>query len=266
LGIDYVIPFPCQNREALGEPGLRRWTFLYMVHKYLAEHPELNQRGLEDRQWQMPSYRGERAEPEPFSIDDVRLVGAEIGKRLRICQDCPANLDPKAEEFGCVGRINYPLLASFEDFLGERLQRVIDRRGIEEWPTLLNLILRSDSPFTGAPVARLRATELRGGSRLIERREPVAFQRAGDGITTDHILHALLGLASPNGSATGYAREIPRELLSIYQDFLAGLLYEQMSEARVIEFSRSCSTYLQFRWLHRALRLALRLDLALLIH
>ncbi|MBM4116157.1 hypothetical protein FJ251_00170 [bacterium] len=266
MGIDYVIPFPCQNREELGEPGLRRWTFLFMVHKYLAERPELNRHGLADKQWQMPSYRGEQVEPEAFTIEDVRKVGADIGKRLRICRDCPANLDPKAEEFGCVGRINYPLLASFEEFLGERLQPLIDRRGVEEWPTLLNLILRTDSPFTGAPVARLRATELRGGSRLLERHEPVAFRRAGDGISTDHILHALLGLASPNSADTGYAREIPRELLSIYLDFLAGVLYERMSEERVIDFSRSCSTYLQFRWLHRALRLAFKLDLPLLIH
>ncbi len=266
MGIDYVIPFPCRNREELGEPGLRRWTFLFMIHKYLQDHPELSRRGLEAKEWQMPSYKGEFSEPQSFTIEDVRQVGAAIGQRLRICQDCQANLDPKAEEFGCVGRINYPLLASFEDFIAERLQRVIDRRGVEEWPTLLNLILRSDSPFDGATIARLRATELRGGSRLLERREPVAFQRAGDGISTDHILHALLGLASPSHAETGYSREIPRELVSIYMDFLAGLLYAHLSEERVVDFSRSCSTYLQFRWMHRALRLAFKLDAPLLIH
>lgn len=266
MGIDYVIPHPCRNREDLGESGLRRWTFLFMIHKYLQDHPELSHRGLETKEWQMPSYKGEPSEPQVFTIEDVRNVGAEIGKRLQICRDCPANLDPKAEEFGCVGRINYPLQASFEDFIAERLQRVIDRRGVEEWPTLLNLIMRSDSPFDGAPVARLRATELRGGSRLLERREPVPFQRAGDGISTDHILHALLGLSSPNSADTGYGREIPRELVSIYVDFLSGLLYAYLSEERVVEFSRTCASYLQFRWMHRALRLALKLDAPLFIH
>jgi len=266
MGIDYVIPHACRNREELGEPGLRRWTFLFMIHKYLAGHPELAQRGLEAKEWQMPSYKGESSEPQSFRIEDVRAVGAAIGSRLRICRDCAANLDPQAEEFGCVGRINYPLLAAFEEFLAVRLQRVIDRRGVAEWPALLNLILRSDSPFDGAPVARLRATELRGGSRLLERREPVAFQRAGDGISTDHILHALLGLSSPRSAETGYSREIPRELVGLYADFLAGLLYAHLSEERVVEFSRSCSTYLQFRWMHRALRLALKLDAPLLIH
>ena len=80
------------------------------------------------------------------------------------------------------------------------------------------------------------------------------------------LIHALLGLASPRSAETGYSREIPRELLSIYLDFLAGLLYGHLSEERIVEFSRSCSTYLQFRWMHRALRLAFMLDTPLLIH
>jgi hypothetical protein len=266
LGIDYAIPHLCRNREELGEAGLRRWTFLYMIHKYLRDHPELARRGLEDKEWQMPAYKGDAVEVQRFTVDDVRDVGARIGERLALCRNCPANLDPEADEFGCVGRINYPLLASFEEFAAERLQRVIDRLGPEEWPTLLNLILRSDSPFDGAPVAQLRRTELRGGSRLLERTEPVPLERAGDGISTDHILHALLGMSSPGASESGYSREVPRELVSIYLDFLAGLLYAHLSEDRVVELSRGCSTYLQFRWMHRALRIAFRLDLPLYIH
>ncbi len=56
MGIDYVIPHPCRNREELDEPGLRRWTFLYMIHKYLREHPELERQNLEAKEWRMPSY------------------------------------------------------------------------------------------------------------------------------------------------------------------------------------------------------------------
>ncbi len=266
MGIDYVIPHVCRNREDLGEAGLRRWTFLYMIHKYLREHPELDRDGLGDREWKMPSFQAEGAEPKIFRYDDVKEVGKDIADRIRHCIDCPANLDPKADEFGCVGRINYPILGCFEEFVGERLQRVIDRRSIEEWPTLLNLILRSDTPFNGQPVAHLRATELKNGTRLFMREEAVPFLRAGDGISTNHILHALLGMASATAESTGYSREIPRELLSIYLDFLSGLLYAHLSEERVVELSRSCSTYLQFRWLHRALRLAYKLDTSLLIH
>lgn len=266
MGIDYVIPHNCRNREDLGESGLRRWTFLYMIHKYLADHPELDRKGLDEKEWQMPSYQSEGSEPKSFRYDDVREVGKGITARIRHCMNCPANLDPKADEFGCVGRINYPILDCFEEFIAERLQRVMDRRSVEEWPTLLNLILRQDSPFTGGPVAKLRATELKNGSRLLVRVKPVLFERAGDGISTDHILHALLGMASPRAEETGYSREIPKELLSIYLDFLSGLLYSHLSESKVVEMSRNCSSYLQFRWLHRALRLAYRLDTPLLIH
>lgn len=237
-----------------------------MIHKYLREHPELERQNLEAKEWRMPSYQGSGVDPKIFNYADVKEVGTAIGKRIGRCRDCPANLDPKADEFGCVGRINYPILDCFEEFIAERLQRVMDRRSVEEWPTLLNLILRSDSPFNGEPVRKLRATELRNGNRLLARETPVTFQRAGDGISTDHILHALLGMASPRSEETGYSREIPRELLNIYLDFLAGLLYSHLSEKKVVEMSRSCATYLQFRWLHRALRLAYRLDTPLLIH
>ena len=198
------------------------------------------------------------------------MGAAEIGRKIpgmiKKCQGCPANMDPKADEFGCVGRINYPIMGCFEEFLADRLQRVIDRRSQEEWPTLLNLILRSDSPFDGQPVTRLRATVLKNDSRLFERHEPLSFQRAGDGINTDHILHALLGMASLNSEATGYSREIPIELLSIYQDFLSGILYSSIAQEKVLELSRNCSSYLQFRWMHRALRIAHKNGVALLLH
>lgn len=266
MGIDYVIPYPCENREELGESGLRRWTFLYMIQKYLREHPELSQENLEGKQWNMPTISGADSKETTFEYRDIKQVGDRIGKLIKRCRDCPANLDPKADEFGCVGRINYPLLACFEEFFAERLQKVIDVRGAEEWPTLLNLILRNDSPFDGNPVARLRATTLKNGSRLLERIEPVSFQRAGDGISTDHILHALFGMSSPSSTETGYGREIPQELLSIYLDFLSGILYASLPEDRVMELSRSCNTYLQFRWLHRALRLSYKLGTPLLLN
>ena len=132
MGIDYVIPHPCGNREDLGETGLRRWTFLYMIHKYLKEHPELSEKGLEGREWNMPTIRGLKEEQQSFGFEDIRTVGEKIGARIALCKDCPANLDPKADEFGCVGRINYPILDCFEEFVAERLQRVMDRRSVEE--------------------------------------------------------------------------------------------------------------------------------------
>ncbi|MBN2171187.1 MAG: hypothetical protein JW819_07710 [Candidatus Krumholzibacteriota bacterium] len=265
MGIDYVIPQPCENREQLGEPGLRRWTFLYMIHKYLRDHPELSRKDLSAKRWRMPTIRGLEVEEQDFGFDDVARVGREIGRLIRRCRDCPANMDPQADEFGCVGRINYPLQGCFEELVAERLQKVMDRLGQEEWPTLLNLILRSDSPFDGQAIASMRRTTLRRESRLLERTEPVRFQRAGDGISTDHILHALVGMSSERTERTGYGREFPRELLSIYLDFLSGILYAGLSEERVLRLSRECSTYLQFRWMHRALRLAYKLGTPVLI-
>ena len=266
MGIDYVIPHPCANREKLGEAGLRRWTFLYMIYKYLKDHPELSRQGLEGKHWNMPTIRGLENQQEKFDHEDIRKVGDEIGDYISQCRDCPANMDPKADEFGCVGRINYPIQSCFEEFLGERLQHVIDKLPPDEWPTLLNLIIRSDSPFTGEPVARLRATVLKSSGRLLERGEAYAFERAGDGISTNHVLHAMLGMISSQSESVSYNREIPKELLNIYLDFLTGMLYTGLSEARVLELSRNCSTYLQFRWLNRALRIAYRLGSSIFIH
>lgn len=254
-----MIPQPCANREELGEVGIRRWTFLYMIHKYLQDHPELSRQGLAGRNWNMPTIRGLENQQEKFDYEDVREVGENIGGYIGRCRDCPANMDPKADEFGCVGRINYPIQACFEEFLGARLQHVIDRRTADEWPTLLNLVIRSNSPFTGEPVTRLRSIVLKSGGRLMERSEPFKFERAGDGIGTDHVLHAMLGMISGSSEDVSYNREIPKELLSIYLDFLTGILYTSLSEEKVLEMSRNCGTYLQFRWLSRALRIAYKL-------
>ncbi|MCP4545685.1 MAG: hypothetical protein GY835_04350 [bacterium] len=266
MGIDYVISYPCENRKELGESGLRRWTFLFMICKYLRDHPELSDKYLDEKEWNMPSFQGLKPEERTFRYKDLQEISKKIPMRIERCKNCPANMDPKAEEFGCVGRINYPILSCFEEFISDRLQTVIDRRPQEEWPTLLNLILRRDSPFDGQAVHRLRETVLKNDTRLLERTQTISFRRAGDGITTDQILHALLGMASPNSETTGYSREIPRELMSIYLDFLSGVLYNSLAENRVTEMSRHCSTYLQYRWLHRALRIAHKLGVPIYLH
>ena len=71
---------------------------------------------------------------------------------------------------------------------------------------------------------------------------------------------------SPRAEKTGYSREIPLELLSIYLDFLGGVLYASLPEEQVMDLSRNCNTYLQFRWMHRAMRLAYKLGSPLLLN
>lgn len=260
MGIDYVLPLPCRNRDELGEAGLRRWTFLYMVHKYLRAHPDMP--GAVSERWKMPITRGVEMEQQEFGRDDVAKVGREIGPLIARCRDCPANLDPKADEFGCVGRINYPVQARFEEFLADTLQRILDRLEPERWPALLALILHRDGPFDGKPVARLRLLAAGGRGRVFEREEAVDFHRVGDGISTDAVIHALMGLPH-DGRGTSYGREIPRSLVPVYLELMTGLLYGSLSDEKVSSFSRSCSTYLQFRWFHQALKLAAKLDLPL---
>jgi len=260
LGIDYVLPHPCANREALGEAGLRRWTFLYMVHKYLKSHPDLGPGP--DGKWKMPVTRGLAQEEQDFGREEIEQVAASMGPLIDRCRDCPANLDPKADEFGCVGRINYPIRAEFEEFLGQRVQRLVDRRPPEEWPALLNLILRPDGPFDGRALARLRASSAGGERRIFQREEAWQFRRLADGADTGSVFHAFLGLPR-TGRDEAYSREIPRDLVGVYLEFLSGVLYASLSSEQIAERSQSCSSYLQFRWLYRALRLAWKLELPL---
>ena len=260
MGIDYVLPHPCANREELGEEGIRRWTFLYMVHKYLRAHPDMP--GAVSERWKMPLTRGLSRKQQEFDRADVEEVGGKIGPYIRRCADCPANLDPKADEFGCVGRINYPIQARFEEFLADTLQRMLDRLDAEAWPALLGLIMRRDGPYSGKPVARLRLLATGGQGRVLERNEPMDFHRVGDGISTNAVIHALMGLPHADGNDS-YGREIPRAMVPVYLEFMGALLYGSLHEKRIAEFSRSCSSYLQFRWFHQALKLALKLDLPL---
>ena len=258
MGIDYVLPKPCRNREALGEAGLRRWTFLYMVHKYMKSHPELGP-GKSGR-WKLPITRGLSKKEQDFGQEEINEVAANIGPLISRCVNCPANLDPKADEFGCVGRVNYPIRASFEEFLGSRVQRLVDRRPPEEWPALLNLIMRRDGPFDGLAIARLRATTLGGERRLFEREDAYSLQRLGDGLDSNQVFHAFMGLPREN-KGEPYGRQIPREMIGVYLEFLSGILYASLTAKQIAERSKSCSSYLQFRWLSQALRLAKKLDL-----
>jgi len=260
LGIDYVLPYPCVNREKLGEDGLRRWTFLYMVHKYLQAHPDMP--GAVSERWKMPVTQGLSREHREFGREDVSEVGREIAPLIRRCAGCEANLDPKADEFGCVGRVNYPIQARFEEFLAAELQKVMDRLDPEQWPILLTLILRRDGPFDGKPIARLRLLASGGRGKVFEREEAVAFHRVGDGLTMDPVFHALMGLPLP-GKEASYGREIPKPLVPVYAEFLGSLLYGSQSERKIAELSRGSSSYLQFRWLHRALKTAEKLELPL---
>jgi hypothetical protein len=260
LGIDYVLPQPCANREELGEDGLRRWTFLYMVHKYLQSHPDMP--GAVSERWKMPITRGISQDRQEFGREDVDEVGRSITPLIQRCQDCPANLDPKADEFGCVGRINYPIQARFEEFLADSLQKIMDRLEPDVWPVLLTLIVRRDGPFDGKPVARLRLLASSGRGKVLERNEAVEFHRVGDGLNTDPVMHALMGLPLTR-TDTSYGREIPRAMVPIYMEFLSAVLYGSQSEDKISSFSRSSSSYLQFRWLHQALKTAEKLGLPL---
>ena len=258
MGIDYVLPKPCRNREELGEAGLRRWTFLYMVHKYMQSHPDLTP-GQNGR-WKMPVTRGLSKEEQDFGREEIEEVGGKIGPYIARCQNCPANLDPKADEFGCVGRVNYPIRANFEEFIGSRVQRLVDRRPPEEWPVQLNLVLKRGEPFDGLAIARLRATSLGAERRLFEREETFSLLRLADGMNTNQIFHAFMGLPRETKDEA-YSREIPREMVGVYLEFLSGVLYASLSAEQIAERSQSCSSYLQFRWLYRALRLAWKLEL-----
>ncbi|MDP6418491.1 MAG: hypothetical protein QF492_02135 [Candidatus Krumholzibacteria bacterium] len=256
MGVDYVLPHPCPVRSDLGEAGLRRWAFLYMVFKYLRDHPA--ESASETGPWQLPSTSAFPEKEREFKRKEVEEVGQKIATHLKHCAQCPANMDPASDEFGCIGRVNYPIESCFEEFLADRTQRVLDRLESGEWPAFLALVQKGG--FDGRSIARLRSLRLAREEHLLELPDALPLKRVGDGLNTNHLLEGMLGLRNPDAGSV-YSREIPRDLAGAWLDFYSGVLYATLPEERVTRFSRSCSTYLQFRWLHRALRLAWKLGL-----
>src|SRR5205085_12061600 len=181
-------------------------------------------------------------------------------RETAICEDCPAHLPTdtagEGEAVGCLGRINYPIDAHFENFVAYRVQLVLDTVDAEDQPRLMRILIDAESPFDGEATKELRRVTTSDGLRFFELRRPIEFARKAARLTTDHIFDLLAGFSVSDEGASGYHRELPVVALADYAEFLELVLVHELSESEQMRLHSQGMTYTQYCRFARAVRLA----------
>ena len=104
MSLEFAVQYPCSLRARYSESHLREWGRLSSLHARLTTGD-------------MGAPSTEKLEWVENARDEVELMQAETA----VCSGCPANLlatadgiPAEGEAVGCLGRINYPIEASFE--------------------------------------------------------------------------------------------------------------------------------------------------------
>jgi len=149
--IDYVIEFPCEPKRRLLSPGLL--TLL---------------RRIERCQDGPPTGKLEAAEAREA---DFRLRPLAFH-----CARCPASR--RAEAFGCVGRIQVPISAEAEEWLGSLLPVSLKPREGSTYEQRAQLLALQEllAYLQVQPVSRKAAEQQRTKLGLLERKRPVLRQ------------------------------------------------------------------------------------------
>src|SRR5213592_837808 len=103
MSLEFAIDHPCVLRARYSEQHLREWGRLGNLHTILTT--------------------GDQNAPSADKLKWIEDSGDEIESLQRetvVCADCPACLPleiaGEGEAVGCLGRINYPIDAQFENF------------------------------------------------------------------------------------------------------------------------------------------------------
>jgi hypothetical protein len=267
MSLEYAIENTCEMRRQFGESTLRA----------VARTGSLISRMVNE------SIEGERL-PSEESIQFTTRFAEDLEKAEQIafyCRNhCPAHLDRAfddedkdipisraeiAEPIGCLGRIRYPIEARFERFLADRLQLIYDIVAPENWPQLLHILIDSESPFDGEGTKELRRVTTPEGLRFFEQRVPISLARRAANLTTDNVFDLLAGFSASDGGASGYQRELPVVALADYGKFLEAVLINDMTEDERLRLNTQGVTYAQFVRFTRAVKLAEKLSVRLLL-
>jgi hypothetical protein len=268
MSLEYAIENPCEMRRQFGESTLRA----------VARTGSLISRMVNE------AIEGERL-PSEESIQFTTRFADDLEKAEQIafyCRNhCPAHLDrafddeddnetliPRAEiaePIGCLGRIRYPIEARFESFLADRLQLIYDIVAPENWPHLLHILIDSESPFDGEGTKELRRVTTPEGMRFFELRVPISLARRAVNLTTDNVFDLLSGFSASDEGASGYQRELPVVALPDYGKFLEAVLINDLTEDERLRLHAQGVTYAQFVRFTRAVRLAEKLSVRLLM-
>src|SRR2546421_10129735 len=235
MSLEFAVDYPCSLRARYSEAHLREWGRLSNLHTILTT--------------------GDQSVPSPDKLQWIEESSANIDHLQRetaICEHCPACLPRdtagEGEAVGCLGRINYPINAHFENFVANRVQLVLDTVDAEDQPRLMHILIDPESPFDGEATKELRRVTTADGLRSFELRVPIRLSRAAARLTTDNVFDLLAGFRSEDSAATSYAREFPFSATGDYYDFLDLILRNDLSQLereRLDSHSRSYSQFLR---------------------
>jgi hypothetical protein len=154
MGVDYIIHYECEPKQALTLEGLMgrlkgrdRARAVIRLYRERGDHRPPSQMGFE-----MTRRRPDGSEETEIIIaQDMLDAAAELTPWEPHCAGCPANL--AGHPFGCVGAINYPVSAVAERWL---LDQLPDHRHPLVFMLLQGAI--REMGYTGEIVAALRAS------------------------------------------------------------------------------------------------------------
>ena len=153
MGIDYIIHYDCDPKQALTVEGLLirlksrdRAESIIQLYRDQGEHRPPSEMGFE----MVRRLPDGTEETEILMVQTLLDLAAELSPWESACIDCPANR--AGAPFGCVGAINYPLSACAERWL-------LDQLPDNNHPLPFMLLQKAirEMGYTGDSVAALRA-------------------------------------------------------------------------------------------------------------
>ena len=190
MAIDYVLRMPCEVRKQFAEEALvamvRQWGIAdFAIGKLRQAYPDQDIRALAEQHTIEIAVNGAdgTARQTPVTVAQIMQMVAPLGAVRQHCGPCRANVSDR--HFGCIAKINYPILRETESWL---LARLPDDEKDPNLALLLKFL--ADLKIDGAPVDALRARE-----KVFEAKAP-AFRTWGEifdrrKITSSQLLHML---------------------------------------------------------------------------
>lgn len=196
MALDWILDLGCSPKKTLGGGDHEQGTDALLARlkarsraAALAEAAERNGDVPEDQSVRVQvTGPGGAAEERLVSYRDLLTEASELEGLEHECRRCPANV--RERPFGCIGAMSYPVSASAEQWLAERIQPASTIGG----DILLKAI--ADLGYTGESIQSFRE------QGMFERHEPLVVDvndgsRETQPVSTNQVFHAILDVDQP---------------------------------------------------------------------
>ena len=196
MAVDWILNLPCQPKEALGNGDLLVGTDTLLAclkaGNRAAAVADMARQNGDSPEGTSIVVRVARAdgevEDQEVCYDDLVAQNRQLDPLAPACEGCPGNV--LGRPFGCIGVVNYPIPATVEQWLVDRLQPSTVVGG------KLFLAAIRDFGYTGQPIQQFRE----GG--LFELARPIKKKLKGglfssESVTTDQLFQALFCIGEP---------------------------------------------------------------------